>query len=281
MNNLIQYVLVVLIVAIWLLLGATASGQSNDYCELQLSVRFDINAAAIGEASGWLAGDDPGACSIEVFCFGDARPMEPLLETMWRAALSQQDTWQCDIPLSDDDIWATEEALFAGSVAATDEYWATEDAEATSGPPALATHTPLSLPIRSTPVQFVPPTAIPAQTIAVPTIAQPSPVATDIIPTATVGGAPDADFDGIADAADECPADYGYADNQGCPYSDDEDRDGIRDSLDACPQEFAPDTARGCRDFDDDGLDTAADECPNEAGPAANQGCPLSGVAGG
>ena len=152
---------------------------------------------------------------------------------------------------------------------------------ATSGPPALATHTPLSLPIRSTPVQFVPPTAIPAQTIAVPTIAQPSPVATDIIPTATVGGAPDADFDGIADAADECPADYGYADNQGCPYNDDEDRDGIRDSLDACPQEFAPDTARGCRDFDDDGLDTAADECPNEAGPAANQGCPLSGVAGG
>lgn len=153
---------------------------------------------------------------------------------------------------------------------------------ATSGPPALATHTPLSLPIR-TPIQFVPPTAIPAQTIVAQTVVSPSPVATDAASTATatVAGAADADFDGIIDAADECPADYGYADNQGCPYSDDEDRDGIRDSLDACPKEFAPDTARGCRDFDDDGLDTAADECPNEAGPAANQGCPLTGAAGG
>ncbi len=150
-------------------------------------------------------------------------------------------------------------------------------------PPALATHTPLSLPIL-TPRQFVPPTAIPAQTIAVPTIAQPSPVPTDVAPTATDAGASgpaDADFDGVADANDACPADYGYADNQGCPYDDDEDRDGIRDAADACPNEFAPDTARGCRDFDDDGLDTAADDCPDEAGPAANQGCPLTGAAGG
>ena len=38
---------------------------------------------------------------------------------------------------------------------------------------------------------------------------------------------------------------------------------------------------RGCRDFDDDGLDSAEDECPNEAGPSANQGCPITGVAGG
>lgn len=154
---------------------------------------------------------------------------------------------------------------------------------ATSAPPALATHTPLSPPIR-TPVQFVPPTAIPAQTIAVPTIAQPSPFPTHVAPTPTDAGAAepaDADFDGIGDAADQCPNEYGYADNQGCPYADDEDRDGIRDAADACPREFAPGTARGCRDFDDDGLDTAADECPNEAGPAANQGCPLTGVAGG
>ena len=155
---------------------------------------------------------------------------------------------------------------------------------ATSGPPPLATHTPLSLPIR-TPAQFVPPTAIPAQTIVAQTVVSPSPVITAIPATATATRAGpadnDADFDGIADAADDCPNEYGYADNQGCPYSDDEDRDGIRDSADSCPNEFAPGTARGCRDFDDDGLDTAADDCPNEAGPAANQGCPLTGAAGG
>ena len=154
----------------------------------------------------------------------------------------------------------------------------------TDGPPALATNTPLSLPIR-TPVQFVPPTAIPAQTIVAQTLVSPSPVITQAAATATAfataAGPADADFDGIADDADECPADYGYADNQGCPYTDDEDRDGIRDAADACPNEFAPGTARGCRDFDDDGLDTATDECPNEAGPAANQGCPLTGAAGG
>ncbi len=150
---------------------------------------------------------------------------------------------------------------------------------ATSGPPPLATNTPLSLPIR-TPIQFVPPTAIPARTIVAQTVVSPSPIVTEALATATAGPA-DADFDGVADAADDCPADYGYADNRGCPYSDDEDRDGIRDAADACPNEFAPGTARGCRDFDDDGLDTAADECPNEAGPAANQGCPQTGADGG
>ena len=153
---------------------------------------------------------------------------------------------------------------------------------ATSLPPAFATNTPLSLPIR-TPVQFVPPTAIPAQTIVAQTVVSPSPVVTaaPASESATSAGPADADFDGIADAVDKCPNEYGYADNQGCPYADDEDRDGIRDALDACPNEFAPGSARGCRDFDDDGLDTAADDCPSEAGPAANQGCPLSGVAGG
>ncbi len=159
---------------------------------------------------------------------------------------------------------------------------------ATSGPPALATNTPLSLPIR-TPIQFVPPTAIPAQTIVAQTVVSPSPIVAEATSTATAtatapgngAGPADADFDGIADAADQCPDNYGYADNQGCPYDDDEDRDGIRDAADACPNEFAPGAARGCRDFDDDGLDTAADECPNEAGPAANQGCPLTGEAGG
>ncbi len=154
---------------------------------------------------------------------------------------------------------------------------------ATDGPPPLPTYTPLSLPIR-TPVQFVPPTSIPAQTIVAQTLVSPTPIATEVeaTPTARATSAiADADFDGIADDADSCPAEYGYADNDGCPYADDADRDGIRDAADACPSEFAPDSPRGCRDFDDDGLDSAEDECPNEAGPSANQGCPLTGVAGG
>lgn len=150
-------------------------------------------------------------------------------------------------------------------------------------PPALATFTPLSQPIR-TPVQFVPPTATSAQSIDVPTLASPTPLPTDPPPTPTrrpTSAIADEDFDGIADDVDTCPAEFGYADNDGCPYPDDGDRDGIRDAADACPSEFAPGTQRGCRDFDDDGLDTAADECPNEAGPSANRGCPIEGDAGG
>lgn len=151
---------------------------------------------------------------------------------------------------------------------------------ATSEALALATHTPLRLPIR-TPVQFEPPTAIPIQTIVAQTVVSPAPTATEARATVPRAGPADADFDGIEDAADACPNEFGYADNQGCPYDDDEDRDGIRDALDACPREFAPGTARGCRDFDDDGLDTNADECPNEAGPSANRGCPLADASGG
>ena len=153
----------------------------------------------------------------------------------------------------------------------------------TSGPPALATHTPLSLPIR-TPAQFVPPTAIPVQSVvaptsAAPTLAGPAPVPTDVAPTGTGAnvGPADADFDGIADGADDCPDDFGYADNRGCPYSDDEDRDGIRDALDACPNEFAPNTARGCRDFDDDGLDSAADDCPDDSRARGQSRLPADG----
>ncbi|MCY3779434.1 MAG: thrombospondin type 3 repeat-containing protein [Chloroflexi bacterium] len=154
---------------------------------------------------------------------------------------------------------------------------------ATGVPPALATFTPLSQPIR-TPVQFVPPTAIPAQTIVAQTLESPTPLATDPPSTPTprpTSALEDADFDGIADDQDTCPREYGYADNDGCPYQDDADRDGIRDAVDACPSDFAPNSPRGCRDFDDDGLDTSEDECPNEAGPPANRGCPLTGVAGG
>lgn len=155
-------------------------------------------------------------------------------------------------------------------------------ATASPSPEPFATFTPLSMPLR-TPEQFIPPTALPADTIAAPTLASPTPLPTNTRPPPTrpTASIADADFDGIADADDACPAEYGYGDNQGCPYPDDPDLDGIRDAADACPREFAPNSPRGCRDFDDDGLDTAADECPNQAGPSENRGCPITGEAGG
>ncbi len=88
----------------------------------------------------------------------------------------------------------------------------------------------------------------------------------------------DADGDGLPDSADNCPEEFGYADNAGCPYPDDPDRDGIRADADLCPHEFAPDTPNGCRDFDDDGLDTSQDDCPEAPGPPSNRGCPLAGT---
>ena len=146
-----------------------------------------------------------------------------------------------------------------------------------------ATNTPQSA-LPATPAQYVPPTALPAHTIAAQTVVSPSPIAIEESPTpeakATVG-ITDADFDGLRDDDDSCPEEFGYADNDGCPYPDDSDRDGIRDSADSCPSEFAPNTPRGCRDFDDDGLDTSQDDCPQDWGPVANRGCPLQAEAGG
>lgn len=152
----------------------------------------------------------------------------------------------------------------------------------TAGQPRLATMTPLSLPL-ATPVQFLPPTPLPADTAVAQTPASPTPPAPPSItprPTATPG-AGDADSDGVLNDVDNCPDEYGAAENEGCPWPDDPDRDGMRGAVDLCPNEFAPESPRGCRDFDDDGLDTAADDCPAEAGPIDNRGCPLEADAGG
>ncbi len=148
---------------------------------------------------------------------------------------------------------------------------------ATTAPPVLPTHTPLSQPRPATPVQFVPPTPIPVPTNTAQVSISPSPT---LLPSATPSIA-DADGDTVADAADDCPTEFGYADNAGCPYPDDPDRDGWRGDADFCPNEYAPDNPRGCRDFDDDGLDSAQDDCPQVAGPASNRGCPLENSAGG
>ena len=151
--------------------------------------------------------------------------------------------------------------------------------------PALnASITPLGS-LLPTPRQFIPPTSVPTDNIVAQTVVSPSPTLAEASPTerptATAGPA-DRDSDGVFDSVDACPEDYGYSDNQGCPYPDDQDRDGVRSDADRCPEEYAPDNPRGCRDKDDDGLDTSQDQCPDQAGPSSNQGCPITdAVAGG
>lgn len=135
--------------------------------------------------------------------------------------------------------------------------------------------TPLSV-LLPTPGQYVPPTSAPTDHFVAQTDVSPSPgvPAATIEPFSTVIII-DADGDGITDADDGCPNEFGYADNDGCPYEDDPDRDGIRGNADFCPNDWAPGSARGCSDFDDDGLDSADDACPSQRGPISNRGCPL------
>ncbi|GAB5524187.1 MAG: hypothetical protein Roseis2KO_20590 [Roseivirga sp.] len=81
----------------------------------------------------------------------------------------------------------------------------------------------------------------------------------------------DSDNDGIVDAKDECPDEFGPADNNGCPYPD-RDGDGVIDAEDQCPD--LPGTlANGCPDTDGDGIADADDKCPNKAGENG-KGCP-------
>jgi hypothetical protein len=70
-------------------------------------------------------------------------------------------------------------------------------------------------------------------------------------------GAPDADGDGIADAADDCP---GVAD----PMQLDADGDGVGDACDVCPAMSDPSQA----DRDGDGVGDACDDCPATPDPA-------------
>lgn len=81
----------------------------------------------------------------------------------------------------------------------------------------------------------------------------------------------DSDNDGIVDAKDGCPDEFGPEDNNGCPYPD-RDGDGVIDAEDQCP-DIAGTLANGCPDTDGDGITDAEDKCPNEAGEAG-KGCP-------
>ena len=143
-----------------------------------------------------------------------------------------------------------------------------------ASPLPFPSNTPLSI-LQPTPRQFVPPTSIPTDHFVAQTVESPAPTAA-VEPFGTVTII-DADGDGITDNDDGCPDDFGYADNDGCPYPDDPDRDGIRGDADVCPNEWAPNSPRGCSDFDDDGLDTSEDDCPQERGPISNRGCPVDG----
>lgn len=74
----------------------------------------------------------------------------------------------------------------------------------------------------------------------------------------------DSDNDGIVDAKDQCPDEFGPADNNGCPYPD-RDGDGVIDAEDQCP-DLPGKLANGCPDTDGDGIADAEDKCPNLAG---------------
>jgi len=94
---------------------------------------------------------------------------------------------------------------------------------------------------------------------------------------------PDADDDGIPDAADGCPTEAedfdGFEDEDGCPDLDN-DGDGIQDADDACPNDAEDvdgfEDEDGCPDpdNDEDGILDLDDRCPDEPGPPENQGCP-------
>ncbi len=98
----------------------------------------------------------------------------------------------------------------------------------------------------------------------------------------------DADGDGIADEADDCPEwmpedKDGFEDDDGCP-DDDNDGDGVPDAEDKCPKEREDSDGYldddGCIDPDDDNdaIPDVLDACPAEAGQASKlvrfNGCP-------
>ncbi|MBK8969051.1 MAG: formylglycine-generating enzyme family protein [Lewinellaceae bacterium] len=90
----------------------------------------------------------------------------------------------------------------------------------------------------------------------------------------------DRDGDGVPNAADRCPDQYGPKSNAGCPTGTlpndqaDADYDGIPDSKDACPNQYGTAKANGCPDRDNDGVPDISDKCPDQAGKAYLEGCP-------
>ncbi len=92
----------------------------------------------------------------------------------------------------------------------------------------------------------------------------------------------DRDGDGVPNADDRCPDQYGPKANAGCPTGTapnetaDSDYDGVPDSRDACPNQYGTAKANGCPDRDNDGVPDISDKCPGAAGEVHWQGCPDS-----
>jgi outer membrane protein OmpA-like peptidoglycan-associated protein len=88
-------------------------------------------------------------------------------------------------------------------------------------------------------------------------------------------GCPDRDGDGIRDINDICPDVVGPLENNGCPWTD-KDNDGLMDNEDDCPEVPGPKENAGCPwgDTDEDGVMDNLDSCITIVGPAANNGCP-------
>ncbi|MFC2175949.1 DUF5723 family protein [Bacteroidota bacterium] len=89
------------------------------------------------------------------------------------------------------------------------------------------------------------------------------------------GGCPDRDLDSIPDKDDNCPDEFGPKENTGCPWGD-KDGDGVLDNVDNCPEVAGPASNKGCPwgDKDEDGVADNVDECDTIPGPAENKGCP-------
>ncbi|MBK8493504.1 MAG: thrombospondin type 3 repeat-containing protein [Saprospirales bacterium] len=83
----------------------------------------------------------------------------------------------------------------------------------------------------------------------------------------------DSDTDGVPDAIDECPYEFGFRTISGCP---DDDLDGVPNKYDPCPKLAGPKDSEGCPDSDNDGLPDHQDDCPYDAGLVKYKGCPDS-----
>ncbi|MFN0034477.1 MAG: SUMF1/EgtB/PvdO family nonheme iron enzyme [Saprospiraceae bacterium] len=110
----------------------------------------------------------------------------------------------------------------------------------------------------------VPPATLPTST---ETPRDPTPA----LPKGEGRGGVDSDLDGIPDANDPCPNDYGTIAANGCP---DYDEDGVPNQSDKCPNDPGKKDWQGCPDTDGDGSPDHEDPCPNEPGTAADKGCP-------
>ncbi len=85
----------------------------------------------------------------------------------------------------------------------------------------------------------------------------------------------DVDSDGVYDKFDNCPNEFGVAENGGCPWGD-TDGDGVKDNVDKCPKVAGAKENAGCPwgDADGDGITDNVDKCPKVAGVKENNGCP-------